>query len=431
METGACELVLSGHTSPALCVAVLSDGRVMSGSLERVVRVWDLGDAAAAPRLLRGHADAVRVVGELQDGRLFSASDDGTLRLWSRADGRADAVLRAGKAVLSAAQLLSGELLTGCADGSLRLWPLPEPSAAAPGGNATLTATCTRVMTGHAGPINALAVPAPARDGARAVSGGADGDVRVWNADTGACLRTLSGHKGSVTGVALLQEGLLVSVSMDRTVRVWDADVGSCERTLTGHRHWVNAVLVLADNVVVTASSDRTLRFWRAGECHLVLPREEPAARWHGRDSGGPADEQAEDAALPRTPHTPQRALEVDVAGHAEGLRALELSPGGSDWQEEVARWEIGDSALGTPAAAAGELRPWAGIEDESPRSWLRSPATGGAAALGAVALIGVFQMLRGGSSSARRPAPTPQSREAALREERRRRRAAAAAARR
>jgi hypothetical protein len=467
METGACELILAGHASPALCVAVLSDGRVLSGSLERVVRVWDLtsldsggagGVARLAPMLLRGHADAVRAVGQLADGRLFSASDDGTLRLWGAGDGRPDAVLRApgAKAVLSAAQLPDGQLLTGSADGTLRLWALPPPCRA--GAAAATHSAPARVLCGHSGPVNALAVPAAARDGARAVSGAADGDVRVWNVDTGACMRTLSGHKGSVTGVGVLPGGLLVSASMDRTVRVWDADVGSCERVLTGHRHWINALLVLPEGRVVTASSDRTLRFWRSGECHLILPREKPRTHAFPDGSSAGTPDEVEDvvydavavaAAALAAAEAAAAAAEEDAALGCREIAQLEpetgefaLSPVGSDWVEEVARWDLRAASMGADGAGAGDddvgLRPWCGLsgadDEERGPAWLpRSPAAaGGAAAIGAVALLGVVTLLRSASGGGRSPAPAAQpalNERDAAREERRRRRAAAAAA--
>jgi WD40 repeat protein len=53
--------------------------------------------------------------------------------------------------------------------------------------------------------------------------------VRVWDLDTGACLRTLQGHTKTVWSVALHADGRrAVSGSDDNTVRVWDLDTGAC-----------------------------------------------------------------------------------------------------------------------------------------------------------------------------------------------------------
>ena len=40
--TGACERVLEGHTHWVTCVSVLPDGRVVSGSDDKTLRVWDI-----------------------------------------------------------------------------------------------------------------------------------------------------------------------------------------------------------------------------------------------------------------------------------------------------------------------------------------------------------------------------------------------------
>jgi WD40 repeat protein len=60
-------------------------------------------------------------------------------------------------------------------------------------------------------------------DGRRAVSGGDDGTMRVWDLDSGAALLTLTGHDGWVNAVAISADGRrAVSGGYDRSVRVWD-----------------------------------------------------------------------------------------------------------------------------------------------------------------------------------------------------------------
>ena len=60
-------------------------------------------------------------------------------------------------------------------------------------------------------------------DGARLVSGGSDRTVRVWEADSGRLLHTLTGHTRRVSAVGWSPDGSrLVSGGSDRTVRVWE-----------------------------------------------------------------------------------------------------------------------------------------------------------------------------------------------------------------
>jgi len=53
-------------------------------------------------------------------------------------------------------------------------------------------------------------------------SGSDDKTIKVWHLPTGVCLATLSGHRGSVTCLALLSSKTLVSGSNDSTLKVWD-----------------------------------------------------------------------------------------------------------------------------------------------------------------------------------------------------------------
>jgi WD40 repeat protein len=111
--------------------------------------------------------------------------------------------------------------------------------------------------------VNGCAV---APDGRRIVSAASDNTLRIWDAETGTCLRVLEGHTRSVNGCAVAPDGRrIVSAADDNTLRIWDAETGTCLRVLEGHTRSVNGCAVAPDGRrIVSAASDNTLRIWDA-----------------------------------------------------------------------------------------------------------------------------------------------------------------------
>ena len=59
-------------------------------------------------------------------------------------------------------------------------------------------------------------------DGRRLASSSPDRTVRLWDVETGACVKTLKGHGNNVTSVCFSPDGKqLASGSYDSTVRLW------------------------------------------------------------------------------------------------------------------------------------------------------------------------------------------------------------------
>jgi WD40 repeat protein len=59
-------------------------------------------------------------------------------------------------------------------------------------------------------------------DGTMLATGGADGIVRVWDAESGKTMRTIAAHSGKVTSLAFSPDGYtLASGSYDKTIKLW------------------------------------------------------------------------------------------------------------------------------------------------------------------------------------------------------------------
>ena len=324
-ESGECLKVLNGHEDDVFSVAVSADGRrIASSSKDNTVRIWD-GESGQCLKVLSGlECGALSA-----DGRkIILKSNDNSIWVW---DGESGECLRdlIGSEILVDSLSWSGDgrrivsgsrsLIYGIEDKTVRIWDAekggglkvlegyeggvtPEDTrieegrireiscglALAVSGDGKKIGSvssinnvriwdgesgeCLKVLNGHERWVNSLTVSA---DGKRVVSGSEDETVRIWDGDTGECLKVLEGHADSVYSVALSPDGRwIVSGSGDTTLRIWDEESGNCLKVLEGHEISVNSVAVSGDGKkIVSGGLDKTIRIWdgESGECLKVL----------------------------------------------------------------------------------------------------------------------------------------------------------------
>ncbi|MFL6207732.1 MAG: TIR domain-containing protein [Pyrinomonadaceae bacterium] len=144
-------------------------------------------------------------------------------------------------------------ILTGGADKIIRLWDVE-------------TGRCLRVFEGHMERIDSVAWSADQR---YALSG--SDDVRLWDVEMGRCLRVFEGHTGAIMIVAWsADQRRALSGSFDNSVRLWDVETGRCLRMFEGHASRVYAVAWSADQrSILSGSSDNSVRLWdvETGRC--------------------------------------------------------------------------------------------------------------------------------------------------------------------
>ncbi|KAL5313288.1 hypothetical protein ACEPPN_019021 [Leptodophora sp. 'Broadleaf-Isolate-01'] len=284
---------LEGHTGWVSSVAFSADGKqVVSGSLDRTVRLWDTATGALL-QTLEGHIQSVCSVAFSPDGKqVVSGSDGGTVRLWDAITGAVLQTLEGHFGGATVAFSPDGkQVVSGSADHTVRLWDAATGTlqqtlegqtgevasvAFSPDGKQVVSADeCTvRLWEAAAGTlqqtlechIESVCSVAFSPDGQQVVSGSADHTVRLWDAATGALLQTLEGHIQSVCSVAFSPDGKqVVSGSDDGTVRLWDPITGAVLQTLEGNTGCVSSVAFSPDGKqVVSGSADHTVRLWDA-----------------------------------------------------------------------------------------------------------------------------------------------------------------------
>jgi hypothetical protein len=99
---------LGGHDGGVRAVAVLPDGRVVSGGEDGRVLVWDPAQLGGGPVDLGGHDGPVVAVAVLADGRVVSGGYDNRVLVWNAATQRQNAQLGCSVTGLAAGQTSDG-----------------------------------------------------------------------------------------------------------------------------------------------------------------------------------------------------------------------------------------------------------------------------------------------------------------------------------
>lgn len=274
-----------------------------------------------------GHTESACTLAVGPRGDVWTAGDDGT-KMWlhrSKRDshGKAaaptyspvDVLEGHGGGILALAVGPNGAVISGSADRTAKLWSLWS-AAGAPAG-------CRGTLTGHGGPVRAVAVCGvnttvytasddctivawrrkgtsfePQRlvghtDRINALALGPDGTLysasddcttRVWSGDDGRFIRTLVGHTEPVWDVTVGRNGYVYTAADDALIHVWDGETGRHLHTLEGHTGGVHQVVETSDGAVLSCSddwpNDPTLRVWNpdTGAAICVIPIKVPVA---------------------------------------------------------------------------------------------------------------------------------------------------------
>jgi hypothetical protein len=161
--------------------------------------------------------------------------------------------------------------LSGADDTTVRVWEVES-------------GRCLRVLEGHTAGVNCVALSG---DGGLALSGADDTTVRVWEVESGRCLTILKGHTSTVISVAMSEKGQhVISGSDGGTIRVWSLEITQEMDTLKGYIIYSRfledysisssqyQVAMSADGrLALSGSSDRRVKVWdvESGSCLAIL----------------------------------------------------------------------------------------------------------------------------------------------------------------
>ena len=159
---------------------------------------------------LKGHTDEVTCIDFSPDGsRVITGSGDNTVRLWDATNGAALTTLQHDTRVNCIRYNPEGtRIVTGGTDNIGRVWDLE-------------TGKVQFTLEGH---TEAITTADYSPDGSRIVTGSVDFTTRIWDAVNGQQLAALEGHTDEVNSAVFSHDGKrIVTGSRDRTARIWEA----------------------------------------------------------------------------------------------------------------------------------------------------------------------------------------------------------------
>ncbi|EPQ27483.1 uncharacterized protein PFL1_05021 [Pseudozyma flocculosa PF-1] len=289
--------ILLGHKDGVYCVrhdtgiGSGTEGRIVSGSRDRTIRVWDT-ETAKCRHIIKGHAASVLSL-HYDERILVTGSSDGSVFVWdfagilattttTRQHGDEDASFDGKKAAIVGP---SAPADPQRGDGSSSSTSTAEEGddddgdddnnddgggdddgAGGHGSTKPLRHGTERVVARLRG--HTMGVLDVTFDDEWIVSCSKDSTVRVWKRGEGYDFhRRYAGHSGPVNA-ARIQDKRVVSAAGDGSVHLWA--VASCEtlRVFSGHERGL-ACVAFSGNTVISGSNDQTIRAWDAerGTC--------------------------------------------------------------------------------------------------------------------------------------------------------------------
>jgi WD40 repeat protein len=277
-------------------VALSADGkRVVSGSLNQTLKVWD-ADSGQETLSLWGHTAEVTGVAINADGKLIvSGSADQTVKVWDPDTGHRVLPLYTHENNVTSLAISAGgkRIASGSVDGTVKVWNVDQSQEVQILNfdteivrSVAISADGKRIATAFGkSDVNGGGVDTPGKSGA----------IRVWDADTGEVIHTLQGHTSNVCSVAISADGKRIvsgggEVSLPAKpaeilpaepgeilparsgeLKVWDAETGQEVHTLPGHTNIVWSVAFSADGKrIVSGSWDQTVKVWDADTGQVI-----------------------------------------------------------------------------------------------------------------------------------------------------------------
>ena len=105
-------------------------------------------------------------------------------------------------------------------------------------------------------------------ESSKLISSSQDGTIKIWDLETGECLKTLEDHADWVTSI-LIHNSKLITCSSDKTIKIWNLDNYQCIETLNNYSS-VSCLLSLSNDFLASGLGDCSINIWNLTEKNIL-----------------------------------------------------------------------------------------------------------------------------------------------------------------
>lgn len=204
--------IIEPQSSTVYSLRMTLNGRhALTGTSDGLLQFWDL-DQECLVQEISGHQEMISHILMLPHQRAITSSMDGTWKLWDLNKQQAILTNREKYGpiwTIAIPHTDASVLLTGCSDGNIYIWNLN-------------TGVCQGSIQYQKQPITAIG---SCDDGKLLLIGTKDGHLIVWHTPSNKCLTDIQAHNGSIQQVYFGVDGnWAFSASHDATIKAWKLD---------------------------------------------------------------------------------------------------------------------------------------------------------------------------------------------------------------
>lgn len=249
---GYCDKLI-GHSGGVNHVCFNSKNELAACSSDKLISIWEPSPILYKPiKVLEGHTKGVYYISWSHNGEyLASVSYDETVKIWDVNKETCIHTLRGGHnyGITSVSWNPKNirHVVSGGLEGNLVVWDVESGEQ-------------IKLIKAHSHRINEVHW---SPDGKKVGSCSSDGTIKIWNPSNGECIRNIEAGM-RVNSISWSPDGKrIVGGLYDGTIKIWDINSGEILKTLEGHSKWVCKVSWSPDGEkIISGSQDNTVKIW-------------------------------------------------------------------------------------------------------------------------------------------------------------------------